>query len=57
MLAESRMMVPDCHKRLESALADLKGTLVLAFHSSLFCFYEELDFRRLSARAQFFLVY
>ncbi|XP_022959143.1 tubulin-folding cofactor A [Cucurbita moschata] len=27
VLAESRMMVPDCHKRLEAALADLKGTL------------------------------
>lgn len=28
VLAESRMMVPDCHKRLEAALTDLKGTLV-----------------------------
>ncbi|KAM3265470.1 Tubulin-folding cofactor A [Capsicum annuum] len=28
VLAESRMMVPDCHKRLEAALEDLKGTLV-----------------------------
>ncbi|KAK6918679.1 Tubulin binding cofactor A [Dillenia turbinata] len=27
VLAESRMMVPDCRKRLEAALADLKGTL------------------------------
>ncbi|ONK73432.1 uncharacterized protein A4U43_C04F31430 [Asparagus officinalis] len=27
VLAESRMMVPDCHKRLESSLADLKVTL------------------------------
>jgi len=27
VLAESRMMVPDCHKRLETALADLKATL------------------------------
>ncbi|KAL8516334.1 hypothetical protein ACS0TY_014845 [Phlomoides rotata] len=27
VLAESRMMVPDCHKRLEAALTDLKGTL------------------------------
>uniref|UniRef100_A0A7N0UV98 Tubulin-specific chaperone A n=1 Tax=Kalanchoe fedtschenkoi TaxID=63787 RepID=A0A7N0UV98_KALFE len=27
VLAESRMMVPDCRKRLETALADLKGTL------------------------------
>ncbi|XP_021714134.1 tubulin-folding cofactor A-like [Chenopodium quinoa] len=27
VLAESRMMIPDCRKRLESALADLKGTL------------------------------
>ena len=23
------MMIPDCHKRLESALADLKSTLVI----------------------------
>lgn len=28
MLGESRMMIPDCHKRLEAALADLKSTLV-----------------------------
>ncbi|ONK56427.1 uncharacterized protein A4U43_C10F8520 [Asparagus officinalis] len=28
VLAESRMMVPDCRKRLESSLADLKATLV-----------------------------
>ncbi|KAJ8565780.1 hypothetical protein K7X08_008356 [Anisodus acutangulus] len=28
VLAESRMMVPDCRKRLEAALEDLKGTLV-----------------------------
>ncbi|KAG8391833.1 hypothetical protein BUALT_Bualt01G0228100 [Buddleja alternifolia] len=28
VLAESRMMVPDCRKRLEAALGDLKGTLV-----------------------------
>ncbi|CAO2839162.1 unnamed protein product [Amaranthus hypochondriacus] len=27
VLAESRMMIPDCRKRLESALADLKGML------------------------------
>ncbi|PIN22838.1 Beta-tubulin folding cofactor A [Handroanthus impetiginosus] len=27
VLAESRMMVPDCHKRLEAALSDLKATL------------------------------
>lgn len=27
VLAESRMMVPDCHKRPEAALADLKATL------------------------------
>ncbi|CAL1406124.1 unnamed protein product [Linum trigynum] len=27
VLAESRMMIPDCHKRLEAALADLKATL------------------------------
>ncbi|KAH7687500.1 tubulin-specific chaperone A protein [Dioscorea alata] len=27
VLAESRMMIPDCRKRLESSLADLKGTL------------------------------
>ncbi|KAF8412851.1 hypothetical protein HHK36_000823 [Tetracentron sinense] len=29
VLAESRMMIPDCNKRLEASLADLKGTLVL----------------------------
>ncbi|KAH0782246.1 hypothetical protein KY290_001844 [Solanum tuberosum] len=29
VLAESRMMVPDCRKRLEGALEDLKGTLVM----------------------------
>ncbi|XP_021663154.2 tubulin-folding cofactor A [Hevea brasiliensis] len=28
VLAESRMMIPDCHKRLEAALAGLKVTLV-----------------------------
>lgn len=28
VLAESRMMIPDCHKRLEASLAELKGTLV-----------------------------
>ncbi|KAG6422467.1 hypothetical protein SASPL_119039 [Salvia splendens] len=28
VLAESRMMVPDCRKRLETALSDLKATLV-----------------------------
>ncbi|XP_075510908.1 tubulin-folding cofactor A-like [Primulina tabacum] len=28
VLAESRMMIPDCHKRLETALTDLKGFLV-----------------------------
>lgn len=28
MLAESRMMIPDCRKRLEASLADLKATLV-----------------------------
>ncbi|KAG5131535.1 hypothetical protein JHK84_037932 [Glycine max] len=27
VLAESRMMIPDCRKRLEAALADLKGIL------------------------------
>nr|GFA31184.1 tubulin-folding cofactor A [Tanacetum cinerariifolium]GFA55200.1 tubulin-folding cofactor A [Tanacetum cinerariifolium] len=27
VLAESRMMIPDCRKRLESSLADLKGIL------------------------------
>ncbi|CAL5381652.1 unnamed protein product [Camellia sinensis] len=27
VLVESRMMIPDCHKHLEAALADLKGTL------------------------------
>lgn len=28
VLAESRMMVPDCSKRLEAALSDLKATVV-----------------------------
>ncbi|KAG6484830.1 hypothetical protein ZIOFF_053355 [Zingiber officinale] len=27
VLAESRMMIPDCHKRLEASLSDLKGIL------------------------------
>ncbi|KAK9274232.1 hypothetical protein L1049_019046 [Liquidambar formosana] len=27
VLAESRMMIPDCRKRLEASLADLTGTL------------------------------
>ncbi|KAF8028751.1 hypothetical protein BT93_E1415 [Corymbia citriodora subsp. variegata] len=27
VLAESRMMIPDCRKRLETSLADLKATL------------------------------
>ncbi|KAL5724085.1 hypothetical protein ACHQM5_007485 [Ranunculus cassubicifolius] len=27
VLAESRMMIPDCRKRLESSLADIKETL------------------------------
>ncbi|CAN6566731.1 unnamed protein product [Malus baccata var. baccata] len=27
VLAESRMMIPDCRKRLEASLADLKGIL------------------------------
>ncbi|XP_042493857.1 tubulin-folding cofactor A-like [Macadamia integrifolia] len=27
VLAESRMMIPDCQKRLETSLTDLKGTL------------------------------
>lgn len=27
VLAESRMMIPDCRKRLEASLADLKVTL------------------------------
>lgn len=34
MLAESRMMIPDCRKRLEASLADLKGTLVLYHYFS-----------------------
>ncbi|XWS58640.1 hypothetical protein CRYUN_Cryun08bG0051900 [Craigia yunnanensis] len=33
VLAESRMMIPDCRKRLEGSLADLKGTLVLYINS------------------------
>ncbi|KAF9607475.1 hypothetical protein IFM89_036072 [Coptis chinensis] len=28
VLAESRMMIPDCRKRLEASLADIKETLV-----------------------------
>ncbi|KAF5477228.1 hypothetical protein F2P56_003891 [Juglans regia] len=32
VLAESRMMIPDCRKRLEASLADLKGTLVLCLY-------------------------
>uniref|UniRef100_N1R3T5 Tubulin-specific chaperone A n=1 Tax=Aegilops tauschii TaxID=37682 RepID=N1R3T5_AEGTA len=27
VLAESRMMIPDCHKRLEATLAELEATL------------------------------
>ncbi|XP_015896483.1 tubulin-folding cofactor A [Ziziphus jujuba] len=27
VLAESRMMIPDCRKRLETSIADLKATL------------------------------
>ncbi|RZC68969.1 hypothetical protein C5167_032059 [Papaver somniferum] len=27
VLAESRMMIPDCHKRLETSLTDIKETL------------------------------
>ncbi|KAK0583387.1 hypothetical protein LWI29_036387 [Acer saccharum] len=27
VLAESRIMIPDCRKRLEAVLADLKGNL------------------------------
>lgn len=36
VLAESRMMVPDCHKRLEAALTDLKATLVLCRKFNLY---------------------
>ncbi|KAG1370916.1 Tubulin-folding cofactor A [Cocos nucifera] len=35
VLAESRMMVPDCHKRLKAALADIKGTLAELKESNL----------------------
>ncbi|KAF8379181.1 hypothetical protein HHK36_028610 [Tetracentron sinense] len=35
VLAESRMMIPDCHKRLEASLTDLKGTLVELEESNL----------------------
>ncbi|XP_073278313.1 tubulin-folding cofactor A-like [Primulina huaijiensis] len=35
VLAESRMMIPDCHKRLEAALTDLKGFLVELEESDL----------------------
>ncbi|XP_055817966.1 tubulin-folding cofactor A isoform X2 [Solanum dulcamara] len=34
VLAESRMMVPDCRKRLEGALEDLKGTLIFTVLSN-----------------------
>ncbi|XP_008808233.3 uncharacterized protein LOC103720351 [Phoenix dactylifera] len=37
VLAESRMMVPDCYKRLEAALAELKGTLAEMKESNLQC--------------------
>lgn len=36
MLAESRMMVPDCRRRLEAALADLKAILVCASNVEIF---------------------
>ncbi|PKA53233.1 Tubulin-specific chaperone A [Apostasia shenzhenica] len=34
VLAESRLMIPDCRKKLEAALADLKVTLVAVKESS-----------------------
>ncbi|MFS7897447.1 putative tubulin binding cofactor A [Helianthus anomalus] len=36
VLAESRMMIPDCCKRLESSLADLKGILVCNLYICLY---------------------
>jgi len=35
VLGESRMMIPDCRKRLEAALEDLKGILVHIFLVSM----------------------
>lgn len=37
VLGESRMMIPDCHKRLEAALAELKSTLVITFSIVIDC--------------------
>lgn len=37
VLGESRMMIPDCHKRLEAALADLKSTLVYTLSIVIAC--------------------
>ncbi|KAK6162338.1 hypothetical protein DH2020_002179 [Rehmannia glutinosa] len=34
VLAESRMMIPDCSKRLEVALSDLKRTLQVELEES-----------------------
>lgn len=42
VLAESRMMIPDCRKRLEASLADLKGTLVLCHSFGLLSQYLSL---------------
>uniref|UniRef100_A0A251VGL2 Tubulin-specific chaperone A n=1 Tax=Helianthus annuus TaxID=4232 RepID=A0A251VGL2_HELAN len=36
VLAESRIMIPDCCKRLESSLADLKGILVCSLYICLY---------------------
>ncbi|CAH2060032.1 unnamed protein product [Thlaspi arvense] len=35
VLGESRMMIPDCHKRLAAAIADLKSTLVYIYTFSI----------------------
>lgn len=39
VLGESRMMIPDCRKRLEAALEDLKGILVHIFLVSMVTVY------------------
>ena len=39
VLGESRMMIPDCRKRLEAALEDLKGILVHIFLVSMVIVY------------------
>lgn len=52
VLAESRMMIPDCHKRLEAALTDLKGFLV-----SCNSFFLKYNFLFFSWYCYFFLLH